>query len=87
MASDEVIVRGRILKWGNSYGIRLRRADLKKAGLTPGAEAIVRLPRRRERVDLSGLPTFEGGQPDDSLRHDEILAHARSRALRGRKAD
>jgi len=87
VASDEVIVRGRVLKWGNAYGIRLRLVDLKKAGLTPGAEAIVRLRKRREHVDLSGLPTFGRGRSEDSLHHDGILAHARNRALRDRRPD
>ncbi|OGS50926.1 MAG: hypothetical protein A3K65_03660 [Euryarchaeota archaeon RBG_16_68_12] len=85
MASGEVIVKARLLKWGNSYGIRLKKADLKKAGLAPGSEAVVRLSKRKGRVDLSALPTFSGGGPDDSLRHDELLGRARGRALRERK--
>ena len=84
MASGEVIVKARLLKWGNSYGIRLKKADLKKAGLAPGAEAVVRLSRRKGRVDLSALPTFSGGRPDDSFRHDDLLGRARRRALRER---
>ncbi len=86
VASRDVVVRGRILRWGNSYGIRLRREDLEKAGLSPGSEAVVRVARPSERVDLSSLPTFRGGRDDDSLRHDEILARARVDSLRKRKA-
>ena len=86
MAKDEVIIRARILKWGNSYGLRIRKADLKKLGLLPESEAVVRLERRRGRVDLSGLPTFRGGLPDDSLRHDELLGRARLQSLKERKA-
>lgn len=86
MTSKEVVLRGRILKWGNSYGIRLRRAELKRAGLSPGSDAVVRLAKKSERVDLSDLPTFKGGQPDDALRHDELLAAARLRSLREKKA-
>lgn len=86
MAKDEAILRVRILKWGNSYGFRIRKADLKRLGLLPGSEAVVRLERRRGPVDLSGLPTFKGGMPDDSLRHDELLGQDRLRALKGRKA-
>ncbi len=86
MASKEVVVRGRILTWGNSFGIRLRRAELKRAGLSPGSEAVVRVAKRSERVDLSGLPTFRGGQPDEALRHDELLARAKLRSLRERRA-
>jgi len=86
MASKEVVVSGRILKWGNSYGIRLRRAELKKAGFSHGAEAVVRLTKKSERVDLSGLPIFRGGEPDDSLRHDDLLARARLRSSKEKEA-
>ena len=85
MPSKEVVVSGRILKWGNSYGIRLRRAELKKAGFSHGAEAVVRLTKKSERVDLSGLPIFRGGEADDSLRHDELLARARLRSSKEKK--
>ncbi len=86
MTSKEVVIRGRILRWGNSFGIRLRRAELKRAGLSPDSEAVVRLVKKSERIDLSGLPTFRGGQPDDALRHDDLLARARLRSLREKRA-
>ena len=76
MAKD-TILKARILKWGNSYGLRIQKADLKRLGLRPGEEALVRLERQSDRVDLSGLPRFKGGRPDDSLRHDELLGKAR----------
>lgn len=85
MTSKEIVVGAKVLKWGNSFGIRLRRAELKRAGLTPGSEAIIRLRKKSERVDLSGLPTFRGGEPDDALRHDELLAQVRLRSLREKK--
>jgi len=85
MSRDEVIVKGRILRWGNSYGIRLRRAELKKVGLSPGSEAIVRMAKEHSRVDLSGLPAFKGGGPDDSVQHDELLGRSRAAAMRERK--
>ena len=85
MRSNEVILKARLLKWGNSYGIRLRKADLRKAGLAPGSEAVVRVSKQRGRVDLSALPVFSGGRRDDSVRHDELLGRARRRALEARK--
>lgn len=85
MTKDEVVLRVRILKWGNSYGFRIRKAELKRLGLIPGSEAVVRLEKRRGPVDLSGLPIFKGGMPDDSLRHDELLGRDRLRALKERK--
>jgi hypothetical protein len=86
MAKNEVIIRARILKWGNSYGLRVRKADVKKLGLLPESEAVVRLEKQQGRVDLSGLPTFSGGLPDDSLRHDDLLGRARLKSLDRRRA-
>lgn len=85
MVKDEAIIKARILKWGNSYGFRIHKADLKRLGLRPGEEALVRLERRTGAVDLSGLPTFKGGMPDDSLRHDELLGEARQKAIKEKK--
>jgi len=85
MGKKEAIIRGRVLKWGNSYGFRIHKADLERLGLRPGEEALVRLERRTGTVDLSGLPTFKGGMPDDSLRHDELLGEARQKAIKEKK--
>ncbi|MFQ6107763.1 MAG: hypothetical protein ACE5QF_09320 [Thermoplasmata archaeon] len=76
MAKD-TIIKARILKWGNSYGLRIQKADVKRLGLRQGEEVLVRLERRSGPVDLSQLPKFKGGAPDDSLRHDELLGEAR----------
>lgn len=75
--TDEVIVEGRILEWGNSYGIRVRKADLERAGLAPGEEAIVRIARRSDKVDLSHVRFLRGDRSDVSERHDEYLGEAR----------
>lgn len=79
MAKD-TIIKARVLKWGNSYGLRIQKADMKRLGLRPGEETLVRLERRGSSVDLSELPRFKGGAPDDSLRHDELLGEARQKA-------
>lgn len=84
MAKDTVI-KARILKWGNSYGFRIQKADLERLGLRPGEEALVRLERRTDPVDLSGLPMFKGGMADDSLRHDELLGEARQKGKKEKK--
>lgn len=73
---DEVVVEGRLLEWGNSYGIRIRAADVDELGLQPGQEVSVRLSPETDRVDVSDVPTFQGGRPDVSMRHDEILGEA-----------
>ena len=87
MANKEVVLKVRILKWGNSYGFRIRKSELKRLGLIPGSETVVRLERRPSPVDLSGLPKFKGGKPEDSLRHDDLVGEARQKSLDGRKKD
>jgi len=74
---DEVLVEGRILEWGNSYGIRLKKADLERAGLAPGEDAVVRVARRQGKVDLKGVHTFRD-DPDTAEHHDEHLARGRA---------
>ena len=80
---DEVVIEGRVLRWGNSYGVRLSKADLERAGLKEGAKATVRL--RAGKIDLSHVTFYKGGRPDDSLRHDELLGEYRWKRLRARR--
>lgn len=81
----EIIAQARILKWGNSYGIRIRKQDLERAGLKPGEEAIIRIEGKNDRIDLSHIRFFKSGRHDISERHDEELAKGRTRELRGRR--
>lgn len=78
---DEVLIEGRILEWGNSYGIRLRKADLERAGLAPGEEAVIRVARHPGKVDLSHLRSFEDAG-DVAERHDAYLGEARLQRLK-----
>lgn len=77
--TDDAVVEGKILEWGNTYGIRVKKSDLEKAGLAPGTQVVVRLERRSGRIDVSAFPFVKGGRPDDSARHDELLGKARAR--------
>ncbi len=71
---DDVVIEAKVLRWGNSYGIRIKKNDLEASDLHPGEEVVVRIERRDGRIDLSDLPTFAGGRDDVSERHDEYLA-------------
>jgi antitoxin component of MazEF toxin-antitoxin module len=63
---------GKVLKWGNSYGIRLSKEDVEELGLREGQEVVVEVKTHpEERVDLSHLETFEMGG-DLSREHDEV---------------
>lgn len=62
---------GKILRWGNSYGIRLSKRDVEEAGLHEGEEVVVDVKAREgEKVPLDWLRTFSLGE-DLSIRHDE----------------
>jgi len=74
--ADDVVVKGKVLEWGNSFGIRVKKADLLEAGIGPGTEVVLHLAPTLAKIDLSGFPFLRGGKPDDSVRHDELLAQA-----------
>lgn len=62
----------KVLRWGNSYGIRISKQAAEREGLREGAEVVVEVRAKPgERIDLSGLRTFRlGGEL--SARHDEV---------------
>ncbi len=61
----------KILRWGNSYGIRLTKREVEEAGLHEGEEVVVDVKARPgQRVDVSDVqPLFEHGSI--SVDHDE----------------
>ncbi len=58
-----VEVSGKILRWGNSYAIRLRKADVVRAGLREGMETTVRLTPALAPLDLTDMPSFRPIRP------------------------
>ncbi|MBW3583779.1 MAG: hypothetical protein KY455_11825 [Euryarchaeota archaeon] len=63
----------RILRWGNSYGIRLTRDDLDALGMHPDDQVDIIVERCTPTVDWDHLPSLSLG-PDASTRHDQIIA-------------
>lgn len=61
----------KVLKWGNSYGIRLSKKDVEELDLKEGDEVVVEVKvKPDETVDVSHLSSFElGGVAED---HDEV---------------
>lgn len=78
------IIEAKVLRWGNSYGLRIGKKELEAAGLKPGEEIRVEILGPTD-VDISHVRFIEGGEPDLSERHDKILADARARRLHGGK--
>lgn len=66
---------GKLLKWGNSYGVRIAKADVQRAGLQIGDELSI-VTAKPGKVDISHIRTFRSGDPYGSRDHDEILYEA-----------
>lgn len=63
-------MEARLLPWGNSFGLRIRKQDVERLGLQPGQSLQVVLPDFRHGIDLSHWPTFDLGG-DAVTGHDE----------------
>jgi hypothetical protein len=66
------IVTGKLLKWGNSYGIRISKGDVERQGLMVGQEFDV-VPHAPQKVDLSHIRTFKGPAKFPGWSHDDVL--------------
>lgn len=62
----------KVLRWGNSYGIRISKEEARRAGLREGQEVVVEIKAKPgDRIDLSKVRTFRG--PGNlSATHDEV---------------
>ena len=66
-----------VKKWGNSYAIRVTKADLQRLGVKPGQEIEFSLRALPAKVDLSALPTFRSKETLEQARQasaDERIA-------------
>lgn len=59
----------KLVPWGASYGLRVRKKDVERLGLQPGSTFTIRIPDFSQPKDLSGLPAFPMGG-DLSTDHD-----------------
>lgn len=84
----ETILKGRLLKWGHSVGIRLRSKDARRLPANLGDEVTVRIESKPSTIDPRRFRFFSDAAPDAatvSARHDRILAAGRAAELRRRK--
>ena len=77
-----VTVEGKLLKWGNSYGIRISKKSVEELHLRTGTtlRVEVAVPAKGKALAWSEMPTFNLGG-DASARHDEIFAEASAEAF------
>jgi antitoxin component of MazEF toxin-antitoxin module len=68
-----VTVKGRILRWGNSYGLRLSRSDMERLRLRPDTTIEVKVDvTPGERISALDAVAFDLGS-DATDRHDELF--------------
>jgi hypothetical protein len=72
----EAVVKGRLLRWGNSVGVRISKRDVRRLRLREGADVTVRIESEPSPVDLSMLPVIHG-TGSEGRDHDKILGAAR----------
>lgn len=57
----KVVLKAKALKWGNSYGFRVTKADFVRANLQVGQEFDLQVGGGAGQVDVSHIPTFALG--------------------------
>lgn len=57
----KIVLKAKALKWGNSYGLRVAKADFERAKLHVGEEVDVEIGGRAGRIDISHIRTFNLG--------------------------
>lgn len=67
----QAITTTKLLRWGNSYGLRLTKRDVERLGLHEGSQVDVSLLEKQDRIEAPHY-TFAGGR-DGSRNHDEVL--------------
>lgn len=65
-------VTGRLLRWGNSFGIRLSKADVERLHLVPGHDVRILVEEDLPPLDPLDVRKYDlGGDAAD--RHDELF--------------
>lgn len=78
-------VEGKILAWGNSYGVRITKQELQDAGLKPGQRVRLWIEDEAGQPKIPPSVKFRDPGFDATAEHDEYLAGKRSEELRRRR--
>lgn len=79
-AVAEAVVKGRLLRWGNSLGVRIAKRDARRLKLREGSDVTVRIESEPSAIDLSVLPTVRG-TGTEGRDHDKRLGSARAKEI------
>lgn len=66
-------IRRAVIKWGNSFGLRLTRREVERLGIEAKREVLAELTPEPARANLDHIEALHLGR-DASEGHDEILA-------------
>jgi hypothetical protein len=72
----ESVIKARIRKWGNTFGIRISRREMQRLRVREGAEVTARVTTHPEPADVSRFPVFHGPDPHGSRDHDRVIAES-----------
>lgn len=76
------VIKAKLLKWGNSYGLRIAKADAERLGLQVGDEMEFSMARPG-KVDVSQIPVFHMG--GIGAKHDAILDRESAKRVWGKR--
>lgn len=67
-----VVLKAKLLRWGNSFGLRLSRQDVERLRLRPGSDVEVRIHVARDTIEPAHARAFSlGGRAADE--HDALF--------------
>ncbi len=72
---SHVELRGTVLRWGNSFGLRLSRRDLERLHVKPGSDLPVLVPLPVAPLAPGDAPAFHLGG-NASSDHDALFARS-----------
>ena len=67
-----IVLEGKLLKWDNSYGVRISKGDVERARLQVGAPMTV-TPGEPGRIDISHIRVLRGKDRFPGWSHDDVL--------------
>lgn len=80
-----IVLHVKALKWGNSYGLRVAKADFERAGLHVGQEVEVDILGKPGKIDVSKFPSLDLGSLTRADRDAGLEARRAEKESRGQK--
>lgn len=65
-------LEAKLVPWGASFGLRIRKRDVERLGLQPGQTLKINLADFTQPKDLTGLPAWSMGDLDHDAGFEEL---------------